>query len=88
MAMRAVAIEPENASYQDTLGWIYFQKGNYQKAYEHISEAIQNGGDNSATILEHMGDVYDKLGNQESARIWWQRALEQDEAREYLLERL
>lgn len=88
MAMRAVAIEPENASYQDTLGWIYFQKGDYEKAYEHISEAIQNGGDNSATILEHMGDVYDKLGNEESARVWWQRALEQDAAREYLLERL
>jgi tetratricopeptide (TPR) repeat protein len=88
MAQRAVAIEPTNSAYLDTLGWIYFKKGEFSKAYEYIRNSIQNGGDSSATVLEHMGDVYNELGDMENARIWWNRAFEQDPAREYLESRL
>lgn len=88
MSLKAVAIEPANSSYLDTLGWIYYKKGNYDKAYEYIRTSIQNGGDSSATILEHMGDVYEKLGDLDNARTWWERAVEQDPERDYLIERL
>lgn len=88
MALRAVAMEPENSAYLDTLGWIYYKKGNLEKAYEYIRLSIQNGGDNSATVLEHMGDVYRDKGDMDNARLWWSRALEQDPDRDYLETRL
>ncbi|MCC5927264.1 MAG: tetratricopeptide repeat protein [Bacteroidetes bacterium] len=88
MSLRAVAIEPSNSSYLDTLGWIYYKKGVIDKAYEYIRLSIQNGGDSSATILEHMGDVYREMGDMENARLWWSRALEQDPERDYLESRL
>ncbi|MCH8495920.1 MAG: tetratricopeptide repeat protein [Balneolales bacterium] len=87
MSLRAVSMEPNNSSYLDTLGWIYFKKGNYAKAREHITAAIENGG-NSATILEHMGDVYDKLDDSENALKWWEQAFEADPSRVYLLDRI
>lgn len=87
MSLRAVSMEPNNSSYLDTLGWIYFKKGNYTKAREHITAAIENGG-TSATILEHMGDVYNKLEDNENAVKWWKQAFEADPGRDYLLDRI
>jgi tetratricopeptide (TPR) repeat protein len=87
MSLRSVELEPENPSYLDTLGWIYYKKGDYQNARKYIQASIDNGG-SSATILEHMGDVLDKLGDANGARDWWEKAFDRDPERSYLLERL
>jgi tetratricopeptide (TPR) repeat protein len=87
MSLRSVELEPDNPSYLDTLGWIYYKKGDYQNARKYIESSIDNGG-SSATILEHMGDVLDKLGDIEGAREWWEKAFDRDSERTYLLERI
>ena len=74
MAKRAVAAQPDNASYLDTIGWIYYRLGDYRNAEEHILRAIQKG-EVSAVVHEHLGDVYYSLGDQERALEQWKIAL-------------
>jgi tetratricopeptide (TPR) repeat protein len=77
MAQQAVAADSTNGAYLDTLGWIYFKQGDYQKALEYISRAVKYR-DSSAEVMEHLGDVYEKLNDLGNARIYWQKALELD----------
>lgn len=87
MVTRALEINPDNAAFLDTLGWVYYQMGDYDNAYHYIRASIDTG-DASAEVMEHMGDVYDKLGEPDQALYWWQKALEKDDSRIYLEERL
>ncbi len=87
MAHKAVEAEPENASYLDTLGWVYFKLGDYAEAERFIAKAMATG-DASATIVEHMGDVVFKLGQKQRAREYWQQALEMDAKNDALKEKI
>lgn len=77
MSKKAVKKESKNASYLDTIGWIYFRLGEYKKAKINIEEAaaIEN---KNATILDHLGDVHSKLGEKSKARELWKKALDAD----------
>ncbi len=87
MALKAVEAEPDNSSYLDTLGWVYYRLGRYMEAEGYIRRAIE-AGEASAVVLEHMGDVSQKLGKHEEARQYWQKALEQDPDNETLQSKL
>ncbi|MEX0927983.1 MAG: tetratricopeptide repeat protein [Balneolales bacterium] len=86
MVSKALSLKPENASYLDTMGWIYYKLGEYEKAREYIEAALE--ASTSAEVMEHMGDVFEKLGDLDKAMYWWQKALEKDETRSYLEEKL
>jgi tetratricopeptide (TPR) repeat protein len=83
MAKKAVGKEPDNSAYQDTIGWIYYMMGNYNLALIHIQKSVDTR-DNSAVVVEHLGDVYLKLGEYKKARDNWKRALEIDKENERL----
>jgi Flp pilus assembly protein TadD len=83
MAKKAVAAEPENDAYQDTIGWIYYRLGMYDLALFHIKKSVDNRQD-SAVVIEHLGDVYHKLGDFNEAKSQWKRALEIDKDNERL----
>jgi len=87
MAEKALELDPENGAYLDTIGWIYFKMGQYQKSLEYIEKACNKRPD-SAVVLEHMGDVYFKLGNSDKARKFWEKAYELDQDNTDLLEKL
>ncbi|MEX0994917.1 MAG: CDC27 family protein, partial [Balneolaceae bacterium] len=87
LALDAVAVEPENASYLDTAGWIYYKKGEFQKAYQYLQKSIDTG-EMSAEVLEHMGYVCERLERVEEARNWWEQALEKDSTRTYLKDKI
>lgn len=87
MARRAVELDENNASYLDTLGWIYFQQEAYDEAEKWLKRAL-DAGEASATVYEHYGDVQKAMGNPDAARTYWQRALEQAPDREALREKL
>lgn len=80
MSAKALEMEPENAAFQDTFGWIKYMMGNYTEAKYWIAKSLQQSDTPGATVLEHMGDVYFRLGEKESALLYWQKAL--DAARE------
>ena len=77
MAQKAVEAEPENASYLDTIGWIYFRLGEYEKARHYVQAAIDKGEVN-AVVYEHLGDIYYRLEQPDRARENWNMALELD----------
>ncbi len=74
MIQRAVRANPTNSSFLDSLGWAYFKLGRLDEAERHLTEAARRNNQ-SATIHEHLGDVYHKRGKPELAREAWQRAL-------------
>ncbi|MBI40281.1 MAG: hypothetical protein CMF59_11825 [Leptospiraceae bacterium] len=61
---QAVQQEPSNAAYRDSLGWVYYQTGEYNLARFHLEMAatlMKNESSPSPEIYEHLGDVYHKL---------------------------
>jgi tetratricopeptide (TPR) repeat protein len=77
---------PDNPAYLDSYGWVYYRMGNYKKALIYLEEAVTL--DNDPVILDHLGDAYKAVGDMESARQSWRKALEispdNDEIREKL----
>ncbi|HEV8268097.1 MAG TPA: tetratricopeptide repeat protein, partial [Thermoanaerobaculia bacterium] len=71
---RAVELDPGNGAYLDSLGWVYFQMNQLDKAEQNLKAAAELNPDD-ATIEEHLGDLYDKRGENEKARIAWRRAI-------------
>lgn len=74
LIQEAVKAEPENPSYLDSLGWVYFKMGKLDLAEENLKKALKYDA-SSATIHDHLGDVYQKQGKTEPAKASWQKAL-------------
>lgn len=74
MSFRTVKAEPKNDTYLDTYAWILFEKERYTEARIYIDEAMKNGGGESATIVEHSGDIYYMLGEVDKALEFWKQA--------------
>ena len=72
---KALEQKPENGYIIDSLGWVYYQKGMYEKAVEYIEKAARLIPDDPI-VLEHLGDVYEKLGEPQKALDFYQQALE------------
>jgi predicted Zn-dependent protease len=72
---KAVAREPRNAAYRDSLGWVYFRLGRLEGAARELAEAHRREPDDPA-IEEHLGDLSERQGNPEKAAAHWERALE------------
>ncbi len=87
MSLQAIEAEPNNDSYLDTVGWVYFKLGHYEEAQKYISKAIGVGGA-SATVYEHMGDIQYKLGEKQKAEQFWKQALEKDSANQSLKDKI
>ena len=77
MVQKALESQPENASYLDTIGWVYFKLGNYEEARQYVQAAIDQGEVN-AVVYEHLGDIYYRLEQPDRAREHWNMALELD----------
>lgn len=74
MTQRAVRAEPTNSSFLDSLGWVYFKLGKLQEAERYLSDAARRNPA-SAVIQEHLGDLFQRLGNREKAQAAWRKAL-------------
>jgi tetratricopeptide (TPR) repeat protein len=74
---KAVAMEPENGSFLDSLGWAYFKAGKFDLAEENLKRAADQLRTNSV-IQEHYGQLLFKVGRFDEAIAAWNRALEGD----------
>lgn len=76
MALKALDLNPNEATYQDTYGWVLYKLGQYKEALEWIKKAVEGTDRPSAEVLEHYGDVLYKLNQTKEAKDYWNRALE------------
>jgi tetratricopeptide (TPR) repeat protein len=72
---QAVAIDPTQGSFLDSLGWTHFKLGNIEMARQYLEKATVYSTRNS-TIHEHLGDVLREAGRLNEARKQWEKALE------------
>lgn len=71
---QAVKIDPTNSSYLDSLGWAFYKLEKIDLAEKHLRDAARID-DSSATIQEHLGDVYRKQGKTALAKTAWQKSV-------------
>lgn len=76
MGQRAVAAEPDNAAYRDTLGWALYRLGRYGEAATELDKAVSLLKQPDGVVLDHLGDARMALGNSEAARVAWRQAAE------------
>jgi tetratricopeptide (TPR) repeat protein len=74
MAKKAVTIEPDNPSFQDTYGWVLYKLGRFEEAKTWVFKAIQGKEAPSGEVLEHYGDILFKLDDYDQAIEYWIKA--------------
>jgi tetratricopeptide (TPR) repeat protein len=66
LVRKALESEPQNGYYTDSLGWVFFMRGDYPRAIEELDKAATLTG-NDPVILEHLGDAYCAVGRYREA---------------------
>jgi len=84
MSSKLVSRFPENPTYLDTHAWVLFQMSRYEEAKTYMEKAIKHLDTPSGVILEHYGDILFKLGEEDAALKYWNKAKEMKETSEFL----
>ena len=74
---RALAIDPDNGSYLDSIGWAYYKDGKLDLALDNLKKAADQLTTNSV-VQDHYGEILYKLGRYNDAILAWTRALAGD----------
>ena len=77
LVAKALAKEPENGYFLDSLGWIRFKQGDSRAALDILLTAAEKAGDDPV-IWEHIGDAYAALEERAKARDAYRKSLELD----------
>lgn len=76
LILRALEINPEDPATIDSLGWVYYHIGNYEKAIEYLRHAFSKLPD--PEIAAHLGEVLWVTGQHEEAISIWNKILENE----------
>jgi tetratricopeptide (TPR) repeat protein len=81
---KALAQDPENGAYLDSLGWALFRLDRLERAEATLRKALSKENRiPSAVMLDHLGDVLKRRGRVPEAIDYWNRALKgEDESGE------
>ena len=74
MIEKALEQRPTSGFMVDSLGWVFFRTGQYEKAVQELERAVELTPDD-AEINAHLGDALSAVGRAEEARFQWRRAL-------------
>jgi tetratricopeptide (TPR) repeat protein len=88
MIRRALQSEPNNASYLDSLGWVEFRKGQFDRALNNLLQAAKTVQREDPVVFEHIGDTYLKLNRTREALEAWQKALALDPKNKNLADKI
>lgn len=81
---KALSITPNDHYMLDSLGWVYYRKGNLDKAILYLEQAYKASQD--PEIAAHLGEVLWKKGHHDDAVKIWHDALIANPDNEVLLE--
>jgi Flp pilus assembly protein TadD len=74
MIRKAVELRPNDGYIVDSLGWVYYQLGNYEGAVVELERAVELRPEDPV-INDHLGDAYWGAGRRREARYQWKTAL-------------
>ncbi len=74
MLNNAVEQRPEEGFIVDSLGWAYFQLGDFEKAVTYLERAVELQP-TDPVLNDHLGDAYWRVGRKNEARFQWHRSL-------------
>ncbi len=66
LVLKALQIKPDDGHYSDTLGWVYFRKGQFELAQKYLETAYKLFPE-EAVIAEHLAAVYNAVGYNDKA---------------------
>jgi tetratricopeptide (TPR) repeat protein len=75
---KALSIDPENAAYLDSMGWVLYRLRDFNRAKEYLESAVQFmdvSDEENYVIYDHLGDVYYEIGRVQEAVEAWEEAL-------------
>jgi len=72
---RALKIEPKNAAFLDSMGWVLFRLGQPSEALPYALKAAELSDEPDAVLYDHIGDIYAALKQGEKARASWEKSL-------------
>jgi tetratricopeptide (TPR) repeat protein len=79
---KALALDPKDGNYHDSLAWAYYQQGKYAPALKELKVSLEllKAGQEPVdpVILDHLGEVYLKLGQPSQAESTWQQILKEN----------
>jgi tetratricopeptide (TPR) repeat protein len=78
---QAIASEPHNSSFLDSMGWVLYKLGRFAESRQFMDRAVgsSTGGSEiepDPVVLDHRGDVLYRLGERSAAGADWTRAAE------------
>lgn len=79
MIEKAASQRPDDGAIIDSLGWMHYRLGDFQRAVETLENAITLLPQD-AVINDHLGDAYWQVGRRLEAEFQWRRALTFDPA--------
>lgn len=74
MIEKAVAAEPENGAYLDSLGWALYRLNRFDEALQRCEKAVSLEKNPDGVMLDHLGDAAKAAGQLDKARAAWGRA--------------
>jgi predicted Zn-dependent protease len=74
LVRQAIASEPHNAAFLDSLGWVLYKLGRYGEANGYLQTAATPRDSADPVVLNHLGDTLYRLGQPRAAAAAWQAA--------------
>lgn len=71
---KALTIKPDDGFIRDSLGWVYYKRGDIERAVQELEKALEVEPDDPV-INEHMAEVYLKAGKKEKAIEAYEKSL-------------
>ena len=70
---KAVELRKNDGYIVDSLGWAYYQMGDYEEAVKHLERAVELRPEDPV-INDHLGDAYWQVGRRLEAKFQWEHA--------------
>lgn len=74
LIVKALTFKPDDGYITDSLGWLHYKKGDYEKAVTLLEKAVKIIPDDPI-LLEHLGDALYKTSNHKKALEFYQKSL-------------
>lgn len=81
---QAISLRPNDSAILDSMGWLNYREGHYEKALVLLQEAYKISPEGE--IAAHLGETLWMLGRQKEARQLWEDALKRDADNRHLIE--